>query len=110
MSFCAIPKTLGNLGTAGELAAATAGANSAYNSGPDKSINVAAMAAAVVAGVATALQLRLSPAFLRGLGLGVAPAASIAQASLSLAALQNATSAGEKFSAEQLTGSVSFNF
>ncbi|MDZ4304578.1 MAG: hypothetical protein U1C13_23475, partial [Pseudomonas sp.] len=99
MSFCAIPKTLGALGTAGELAAATAGANSAYNAGLGQSNNVGAMAAAVVAGTATAMQIKESPAFLRGLGMGLAPAAAAAQASLNLAALQNATTPADRFAA-----------
>lgn len=99
MSFCAIPKTLGALGTAGELAAATAGANSAYNAGLGQSNNVGAMGAAVVAGTATAMQMELSPAFLRGLGMGLAPAAAATQASLSLAALQNATTPADRFAA-----------
>lgn len=99
MSFCAIPKTLGSLGTAGELAAAAAGANSAYNGGLGQSNNVGAMGAAVVAGTATAMQMERSPAFLRGLGMGLAPAAAATQASLSLAALQNATTSADRFSA-----------
>jgi Ca2+-binding RTX toxin-like protein len=99
MSFCAIPKTLGSLGTAGELAAAAAGANSAYNGGLGQSNNVGAMEAAVVAGTATAMQMEQSPAFLRGLGMGLAPAAAATQASLSLAALQNATTSADRFAA-----------
>ena len=99
MSFCSIPQTLGALGTAGELAAATADANSAYTGGLDKSNNVGSMGAAVVAATATAMQLERSPAFLRGLGMGFAPAAAATQASLNLAALQNATSAADEFAA-----------
>lgn len=96
MSFFTIPKTLGALGTAGELAAAMADAYSAYNGGLNQSNNVGSMIAAVVGAAATAMQMKASPAFLRGLGMGLAPAASITQASLNLATLQSATTSADK--------------
>lgn len=99
MRFCRIPRDLGGLGTTGEVAAATAGAMSSYTAGTHNPANAAAMGAAVVAGAAAAFQMKHFPAFLRGLGMGLAPSASFTQATLSIAAFQNAKTGADRFSA-----------
>ena len=96
MSFCSIPKSLGALGTTGELSAAGADGRAAHVGGLDNPKNQLSMGAAVVAAVATAFQMEKSPSFLRGLGIGLAPAAAVAQVARSWASLESANTAADK--------------
>ena len=100
MSWFAIPKEIGALGSAGEVAAAATDARAAYMGGLDEPKHVASMGAALVAAWATAVQmLDRSHPLLRGLAIGAAPAAAVTQATMSLVSLKTAETSAERFAA-----------
>ena len=85
--------------TTGELAAAAADAYGAHQKGLSTSANVASFGAAVAAGAAVIASTGFFGAFVRGIGIGTAPAAAVTQATMSLVSLKTAESSAERFAA-----------
>jgi len=85
--------------TTGELAAAAADAYGAHQKGLSTSANVASFGAAVAAGAAVIASTGFFGAFVRGIGIGTAPAAAVTQATMSLVSLKTAESSADRFAA-----------
>ena len=76
--------------TVGEVAAAAGDAYGAYQGGLSSPANQASFGAAVAAGAAAVASRGYWGPFAQGLGIGVAPAAAVAQTAMNVSALQNA--------------------